>query len=492
MKAYLTRSPIIVYFNETNMNDCLLDIWIDENPDNFDVSNSPNYSLFTNAIDEKASFEISELLSSENNYLDNENFLNDVRDTGKWALLRGKCRDNSSNLVKEKMFLIRFRDGYLERDGYPQIIQSITPANLDEYTEQNGVNVILSSGENDLFGNTNAYSLGNGVSNIQASYLFDFENDNKNVLSFFYNTASELEIEAVGENTIFSFTTNTNAINEVENVNFNVIELAGGWYFVEIQPQLNVEDLELKIKYGASQDDILIYNLNLQTHRTLQTLEGFNLTNSENYIKPKNKNTTINFDRLWTNFILQSSVNSDIEDLNLTNDLSRHSKKIELSSQSADEITLSLSINDISLSQRDIPISQVNECKYEDNKVEFINRFGVVETLWFFFKREDSVSSDNETYNPHQINNGTYNSLVGGESIYRKHGSRKVTLHSGFYPESHNPVFEQLFYSKNVWLNGEPVKVTSSSHKVKTQDNDKVIEYKVDFEYTNQEVNRIL
>jgi hypothetical protein len=92
----------------------------------------------------------------------------------------------------------------------------------------------------------------------------------------------------------------------------------------------------------------------------------------------------------------------------------------------------------------------------------------------------------------HQINNGTYNSLVGGERIYRKYGNRKVTLHSGFYPESHNPVFEQLFYSLNVWLNGEPVKVTSSSHKVKTQDNDKVIEYKVDFEYTNKEVNRIL
>jgi hypothetical protein len=170
-----------------------------------------------------------------------------------------------------------------------------------------------------------------------------------------------------------------------------VIELAGGWYFVEIQTKLNVEELELKIKYGSSQDEILIYNLNLQTQRTLQTLEEFNLTDSKNYIKPKTKNTTINFDRLWTNFILQSAVNSNIEDLNLTNSLSEHSKKIELSNQTSSEITLSLNINDVGLSQKNIPISQVNECKYEDNKVEFINRFGVVETLWFFFSIKSTM-----------------------------------------------------------------------------------------------------
>jgi hypothetical protein len=376
------------------------------------------------------------------------------------------------------MFLIRFRDGYLQRDEYPQIIQSITPADLDEYTEQNSSDVTLLGGKNDLFGNTNAYSLVNNASNIEASYLFDFENDNKNVLSFFYNTASELEIEAVAENTIFNFITNTNIINEVVNVNFNVIELAGGWYFVEIQPKLNVEELELKIKYGNSQDEILIYNLELQTHRTLNTLSTFRLTDSEIYIKPVDEETNLNFDRLWTNQFVAVSVNLISDTLDLTSNLRQHSTNFQVNDETATEIILTNGINNIGQEVKKISLMQVCESKYEDNKVEFINRFGVVETLWFFFKREDNLNSDDESYQPHQINNGTYNSLVGGERIYRKYGNRKVTLHSGFYPESHNPVFEQLFYSLNVWLNGEPVKVTSSSHKVKTQDNDKVIEYR--------------
>ncbi len=492
MKAYLTRSPIIVHFNETNMNDCLLDIWIDDDPDNFDVSNTPNYSLFTNAINEKASFEISELLSSENNYLDNENFLNDVRDTGKWALIRGVCRDNGLLAVEEKMFLIRFRDGYLQRDKYPQIIKSITPANIDEYTEQNGANVNLTSGENDLFGNDNAYVFLSQSSNAQASYLFNLEDNNRNVLSFFFKGSSEFEIEVEGQDCILNFTTNSNQINEAVNINFNFLDLANNWYLIEVQPRSNISELELKFNFSSGQNVLPIYNLNLQTHRTLNTLSSFRLTDSESYIKPVDKETIISFDRLWTNQFVAVSVNSISNSLDLTGILTQHSTNVQINEETATAIRLTNGINNIGQEVKKISLMQVCESKYEDNKVEFINRFGVVETLWFFFKREDNLNSDDESYQPHQINNGTYNSLVGGERIYRKYGNRKVTLHSGFYPESHNPVFEQLFYSLNVWLNGEPVKVTSSSHKVKTQDNDKVIEYKVDFEYTNKEVNRIL
>ena len=67
-------------------------------------------------------------------------------------------------------------------------------------------------------------------------------------------------------------------------------------------------------------------------------------------------------------------------------------------------------------------------------------------------------------------------------------------MNTGFISEDHNQVINQLMVTEFCWLtDGEviPVKPTTSSMVVKTELNDKLINFEVEFEYANSYIQNV-
>ena len=142
-----------------------------------------------------------------------------------------------------------------------------------------------------------------------------------------------------------------------------------------------------------------------------------------------------------------------------------------------------------------IKIEEVEECKYNPYKVTFVNKFGVLQDLWFFKRSNLSLNTQQESYKANIVTDGTYSINSRQKTVFNKTGVEKLQLNTGFYPESYNDVFRQLTLSEEVWINYDgdtlPITVMSSSLNYKTSVNDKLINYTIDVEFANNKINNI-
>ena len=149
--------------------------------------------------------------------------------------------------------------------------------------------------------------------------------------------------------------------------------------------------------------------------------------------------------------------------------------------------------------RKSIPIDCIEECDHPHHKVSFINKFGVMQDIWFFAKRVDSMSSKRENYKTTKldITNGINYNKSAHQNVYLENqGKERFSMSTGFIPESSNEVIKQLLVSEYVYMydknsinptNGlaflaVPVTVASSEVSLKTRLNDKLVEYTLDFQ----------
>ena len=149
--------------------------------------------------------------------------------------------------------------------------------------------------------------------------------------------------------------------------------------------------------------------------------------------------------------------------------------------------------------RKSIPIDCIEECDYPHHKVSFINKFGVMQDIWFFAKRVDSMSSKRENYKTTKldITNGINYNKSAHQNVYLENqGKEKFSMSTGFIHESYSEVIKQLLVSEYVYMydknsinptNGlaflaVPVTVASSEVSLKTRLNDKLVEYTLDFQ----------
>ena len=146
-----------------------------------------------------------------------------------------------------------------------------------------------------------------------------------------------------------------------------------------------------------------------------------------------------------------------------------------------------------------VKINRVTECKYTQKKLTFLNKFGVLQYIWFNKKSTETLTTKKEDFKRNIVSGATYSTLKHQNAILTKNGNEKITLNSGYYPESFNEVFKQMELSDLVWITEgvnpspvtRPVTITSSSLAFKTQLNDNLINYTIEVEYSNNTINNI-
>jgi hypothetical protein len=147
----------------------------------------------------------------------------------------------------------------------------------------------------------------------------------------------------------------------------------------------------------------------------------------------------------------------------------------------------------------EVKIIYVCEPKFTPYKVTFLNKFGVLQDLYFFKKRTDNLNVSKESYKRNTIDIGTdgvsYSRYKSTKELYNINSDRAFTMNTGFVVEEFNEVIRQLLMTENAWIteNNEvyPIVPKTSSLDYKTTLNDKLINFTVEFDYAYNDINNI-
>lgn len=151
-----------------------------------------------------------------------------------------------------------------------------------------------------------------------------------------------------------------------------------------------------------------------------------------------------------------------------------------------------------------LKVKTVEECKYNPYRITFRNKYGVMEDLWFFKKSVSSMNVTSEEFRSNQFKQRSSGGrdrdagLVRSIREYGKNGVESITINSGFVDEALNESFKQLMLSEEVQLydfNNDTlsaVKISDSQLKMKTSVNDKLINYQIEVEFSNNIIDDIV
>ena len=142
-----------------------------------------------------------------------------------------------------------------------------------------------------------------------------------------------------------------------------------------------------------------------------------------------------------------------------------------------------------------IKIKNISENKHTPYRLTFVNKFGALQSVWMFKRSDLSMSVENENYRGFLYNGSSYSVSEHQYRNYNIKARETISLNSGFYTEDYNEVFRQLLLSERVWIDYKdqilPVNIKSNELSFKTQVNDKLIDYKMDFEFAFDKINNV-
>ena len=136
-------------------------------------------------------------------------------------------------------------------------------------------------------------------------------------------------------------------------------------------------------------------------------------------------------------------------------------------------------------------------------KIWFVNRYGAIDKITFMGLKTDSYETSKNEYRANIVGvrpdgKWGYELHQRQKSILNKKGKRKFSLNSGWIAENYNDKIEDLLLAEQVWINlggtsitSLPVNIMTSNIQEKTDANEKVINYAIEFEYANDIQNNI-
>ena len=145
-------------------------------------------------------------------------------------------------------------------------------------------------------------------------------------------------------------------------------------------------------------------------------------------------------------------------------------------------------------------VKTLDECLYTPIKVTFVNKFGAFQDLIFFKKSIDKTSVKGEEFKTAVFNQSTltYKTYQHQRTQFMVQGTDSITMNTGYISEDYNQVIEQLMLSEQVWATFitdteevRPLVPKTKSFTHKTQLNDKLIDYTIEFDIANNKINNI-
>ena len=150
----------------------------------------------------------------------------------------------------------------------------------------------------------------------------------------------------------------------------------------------------------------------------------------------------------------------------------------------------------VTIGTHTIKVNRVCEAKYNPMKVTFVNKFGVLQDVWFFKKTVESINVQKDKFKRNILtSSGQYSVFKHSQTVLNTTANEVFTSNTGFVSESMNEVFKELMLSERVWSTIDgivyPIAINNSQLQYKTSLNDKLINYTIEFEYAYDTINSI-
>jgi len=130
------------------------------------------------------------------------------------------------------------------------------------------------------------------------------------------------------------------------------------------------------------------------------------------------------------------------------------------------------------------------ECRYTPVTIDFINKSGGWQRVFFFKASIDKITTTSEDYNfltaVPVVNQWTVSD--GQTRQMNRNARRKITVNSGSVDENFKFIIEQLMLSERIMVNNLPAKILTNDADLFKIVNKKDLNYTLDFEYAYDEV----
>jgi len=136
-------------------------------------------------------------------------------------------------------------------------------------------------------------------------------------------------------------------------------------------------------------------------------------------------------------------------------------------------------------------VMAICENKYTPVVCSFINRFGGWEFLTFFKAQTNTIDVSNTSFdlNPSNVN---YDVFKGKTKNFNTNGNQTVKLNTGWIDEIHNETIQDLMLSETILLDNKPASIATKQTILKTDLNEKNINYTLDFSYNFDLINNVI
>ena len=149
-----------------------------------------------------------------------------------------------------------------------------------------------------------------------------------------------------------------------------------------------------------------------------------------------------------------------------------------------------------------IEVQKITEPIYDGYRVTFLNAKGALEDLYMFKNSMETLTVENKDFKRQLLDytTPTYNTDAHQYVKFDVQGKKKITLKSGFVNECQNISYEELFLSETVWItrisdisNSDPIPVnlTDKTFQFKTDFEDRMIEYTLNFDIGHDLINHV-
>jgi hypothetical protein len=130
------------------------------------------------------------------------------------------------------------------------------------------------------------------------------------------------------------------------------------------------------------------------------------------------------------------------------------------------------------------------ECRYTPVTIDFINKLGGWQRVFFFKASIDKITTTSEDYNfltaVPTVNQWTVSD--GQTRQMNRNARRKITVNSGSVDENFKFIIEQLMLSERIMVNNLPAKILTNDADLFKIVNKKDLNYTLDFEFAYDEV----
>lgn len=123
--------------------------------------------------------------------------------------------------------------------------------------------------------------------------------------------------------------------------------------------------------------------------------------------------------------------------------------------------------------------------KYSTVTIDFINKFGVWQREFLIGASNDSLNVTNLEYKSYRLAEATFNSQEDLTKILNVNGTETIKCNTGWVEEGFKETIKQILLSDRILINNRPAKITTKQIELQKNINNKLINYPLEFQYTN-------